>query len=284
MDELRNGAVTELVEENQQAADAGSQQTSSNTVRLDEILTQAQSQTDAGNPDADAADNGAETVEDAGDDGQSGEQTDAQTTDQTSKVYRTQAEFDAAFSKRMRKEREQNRPLVEMGRAVSEVAGEDLTPEEVRDAIASALADKRAKANKTDFDTEMNNIRVEQRVAERFRAKPTTETQPDANVEARTQEMVRAMEAIGDDGFNPEALSQNQEALRAWVEGATPAQIYRQFFTGGNPQPRTNKPKRPAPERAANSGAMGRTSQRLTAEQIRRIDEEIAKGNEVSVI
>ena len=108
MDELRNGAVTELVEENQQAADAGSQQTSSNTVRLDEILTQAQSQTDAGNPDADAADNGAETVEDAGDDGQSGEQTDAQTTEQTSKVYRTQAEFDAAFSKRMRKEREQN--------------------------------------------------------------------------------------------------------------------------------------------------------------------------------
>lgn len=284
MDELRNGAVTEPGEENQQAADAGSQQTSSNTVRLDEILTQAQSQTDAGNPDADAADNGAETVEDAGDDGQSGEQTDAQTTDQTSKVYRTQAEFDAAFSKRMRKEREQNRPLVEMGRAVSEVAGEDLTPEEVRDAIASALADKRAKANKTDFDTEMNNIRVEQRVAERFRAKPTTETQPDANVEVRTQEMVRAMEAIGDDGFNPEALSQNQEALRAWVEGATPAQIYRQFFTVGSPQPRVNKPKRPAPERAANSGAMGRTSQRLTPEQIRRIDEEIAKGNEVSVI
>jgi hypothetical protein len=300
---MENEAVTQPEADSPGAgADEGGQQLDDQSVvTLDEILSEAQD-SNAESPEAGGTGEAAETVEPAGDDGPDAVQPEPIRPEESPKVYRTQAEFDAAFSKRMAKERAQLRPLAEIGRAIAEVAGGDLTAEEVRQAVASALADKRAKANNTDFDTEMNNIRVEQRVAQRLaprQPEPQIEQETAApesrqTVEMRTQEMLRVMEMLGDEGFTVQALQQNREAMAAWAAGAPPAQVYRQFFLGqqvrdgqqahDGQQARTERPRRPAPERAANSGWAGRTPSRLTDEQIRRIDEAIAKGQTISVV
>ena len=98
------------------------------------------------------------------------------------------------------------------------------------------------------------------------------------------------MEAIGDETFSVEALQGNQEAMEAWAGGATPAQVYRKYFLNVQPQPsspaaahpgKTAAPRgsRPTPERAANSGAMGTPARTFSAEDIRKIDEYLAKTN-----
>ena len=97
------------------------------------------------------------------------------------------------------------------------------------------------------------------------------------------------MEAIGDEAFSVEALQGNQEAMEAWAGGATPAQVYRKYFLNVQPQParpaaaQPAKPavprSRPTPERAANSGAMGTPARTFSAEDIRKIDEYLAKTN-----
>lgn len=282
---IETGAVTEL--ENQ-FAEAGDQQemAQESVVTLSEILSEAQDN-DAGSPEAGGDDPQPQTVGNESDDGSAAQDVPAPT-QQPQTVYRTQAEFDAAFSKRMQNERNRNRPYVEMGQAVMDLAGNELTSEEVKAAISHALAEKRSKAYNTDYDTEMNNIRVEQRVAQRNAPRQQvaqSTSQPAEDSDTRAREMIATMSAIGDDSFNVEALQGNQEAMVAWVNGATPAEVYRKYFAGVQPKPSaasapaTEKPKRPAPERAANSGAMGTPQRRFTAADIKKIDDAIeARG------
>ncbi len=290
--EAVNGAVTdtEMMENIPQiGAEVGNQQTEK-VVHLDEILSLAQD-SNAENPDAGAPEQAAEMVDTKqGDDSPEAAMEGDVQIDEPSSVYRTQAEFDAAFSKRMAKERSQLRPLADVGRAISQVAGGDLSPDEMRAAVAVAVADKRAKANHTDFDTELNNIRLEQRIAQRFAPKEIPEpdnAEPPANggdVQARSSEMIGAIHTINDDGFTITALQENKQAMAAWVQGASPAQVYKQFFAGVAQPAVTPKPKRPAPERAANSGVTGRTSHKLSHEEMRKIDEAIERGETISVV
>lgn len=287
---INNGAVTELED---QFADAGDQQemAQESVVTLSEILSEAQDN-DAGNPDAGEAATGGETVENQGDDGPAEQVSELASAPQPKDYFRSQAEFDAAFSKRMANERARNRPYVEMGQAVMDVAGSELTSEEVKAAIVHALAEKRAKAYNTNYDDEMNNIRVEQRVAQRFAPRQPEQTprQPAEDARGRAEAMMAAMGAIGDDAFNVAALQGNREAMAAWVNGATPAEVYKQYFAGGRaatPQPSEPQPapraKRPAPERAANSGPMGSPQRKLTKADIAKIDEAIDAHGGISL-
>lgn len=289
----QSGAVTPT-ETNAPVAETGNQpEVNENVVHLNEILSMAQD-SNAEEPGAEEPSTTSETVENPGDDGPTTVTEASSQPEPSEPVYRTQAEFDAAFSKRMAKERAQLRPMAELGRAVSEVAGTELTAEEVRAAISVALADKRAKANKTDFDTEMNNIRVEQRVMQRFspaRQQPTQQEsgapQNESIADVRAREMVDVMQAIGDDNFTPALLQRNQAAMQAWAEGATPAQIYKQFFVAtvaaAEPAPAA-KPKRPSPERAANSGAAGAVKRTFSDAELERIEKELREGKTISVV
>lgn len=288
MSEVINGAVTAAEEQVVQAgAEQETSQDSASYVALSDILSDAQD-SNAGSPDADGTPVQPETVVNESDDG-SEVQVDAATEPQPQTVYRTQADFDAAFSKRMANERARNRPYVEMGQAVMDLAGEELTSDEVKAAISNALAQKRANTYNTDFDTEMNNIRVEQRLHQRNNPRPAAQNtpQPAEDAGTRAQEMVAAMSAIGDEAFNVAALQGNQEAMVAWANGATPAEVYRRYFAGATSQQPAvqpaSKPRRPAPERAANSGAMGTPQRRLTEADIRKIDQAIAEHGGVSI-
>ena len=256
---------------------------------LGEILSEAQD-SNAQRPNAGGGAAQGETVENTGDDGPAPAQEPTAPTQQPDGFYRSQAEFDAAFSRRMANERARNRPLVEMGQAVLDVAGNELSSDEVTAAISRALAEKRSRANSTDYDTEMNNIRVEQRVAQRFAGRSAqTPSQTADDPSTRAREMLAAMEAIGDEAFSVEALQGNQAAMEAWAGGATPAQVYREHFLNVQAQPsipaaeQYAKPaaprSRPTPERAANSGAMGTPARTFSAEDIRKIDEYLAKTN-----
>lgn len=285
---IENGAETAAME---QAVPAGGEQEMTGPVAtLGEILSEAQD-SNAQGPDAGGDAAQGETVENTGDDGPAPAQEPTASTQQPDGFYRSQAEFDAAFSRRMANERARNRPFVEMGQAVLDVAGNELSSDEVAAAISRALAEKRSKANSTDYDTEMNNIRVEQRVAQRFAGRTAqTHSQTADDPGTRAREMLAAMEAIGDEAFSVEALQGNQEAMEAWAGGATPAQVYRKFFlnvpqqtaTPASAQPAkvaAQRSTRPAPERAANSGAMGTPARTFSAEDIRKIDEYLAKTN-----
>ena len=285
---IENGAETAAME---QAVPAGGEQEMTGPVAtLGEILSEAQD-SNAQGPDAGGGAAQGKTVENTGDDGPAPAQEPAAPTQQPDGFYRSQAEFDAAFSRRMANERARNRPLVEMGQAVLDVAGNELSSDEVAAAISRALAEKRSKANSTDYDTEMNNIRVEQRVAQRFAGRTAqTPSQTADDPGTRAREMLTAMEAIGDETFSVEALQGNQEAMEAWAGGATPAQVYRKYFLNVQTQPsspaaaqpgKTAAPRgsRPTPERAANSGAMGTPARTFSAEDIRKIDEYLAKTN-----
>ena len=288
---IENGAVTEM-----EYADVGDQQemAQEGVISLSEILSEAQDN-DAGNPEAGGAEEAGNTVGNERDDGAAQQNPAPVTTQQPKDYYRSQAEFDAAFSKRMASERNRNRPYVEMGQAVMDVAGSELTSEEVKAAISHALAEKRSKAMGTDYETEMNNIRVEQRVAQRFAPRQTEENmpQPAENPHARAQEMIAVMSAIGDDAFNVAALQGNQEAMTAWANGASPAEVYRRYFAGGSvPTPQPSVPqttntdtraKRPAPERAANSGVMGTPQRKLTKADIAKIDAAIDERGGVAL-
>lgn len=289
---IENGAVTET--ENQ-VAEAGGQQEmmEGSVVTLSEILSEARD-SDAGSPAAGGKDAVNETVANQEDDAPVQQQPEPATAAQPQTVFRTQAEFDAAFSKRMANERSRNRPYVEMGQAVMDVAGNELTSAEVQEAISHALAEKRSRVNHTDYDTERNNIRVEQRVAQRFAPRnvpsPHNTPQPAENSRARAQEMMAAMSAIGDGAFNVAALQGNPEAMNAWVGGATPAEVYRTYFAGApqrapqQPQPQTQNVKRPAPERAANSGPMGTPRRALSDADLDKIDAMVEAGRSVSLI
>ena len=287
MEIIENGAVTAAEE---QVAEAGDQQEmmEGSVLSLSQILSDAQD-SDAENPDAGEPEAAGETVAIESDDDSDQPAAEPASAPQPQTVYRTQAEFDAAFSKRMANERNRNRPFVEMGQTVLDVAGDELTNEEVKAAISHALAEKRSRANNTDYDTEINNIRVEQRVAQRFapRREAPNAPQPAEDPGARAKEMVAAMSAIGDDAFNVAALQGNQEAMVAWANGATPAEVYRRYFAGGGDRPtQTAAPvraKRPAPERTANSGPMGVPQRKLTAADIKKIDAAIAEGGGVSL-
>lgn len=288
---IDTGAVTEM-----DFADAGDQQemAQESVVTLSEILSEAQDN-DAGNPEAGGAIEAGNTVGNERDDGAAQQETAPVTTQQPKDYYRSQAEFDAAFSKRMASERNRNRPYVEMGQAVMDVAGSELTSDEVKAAISHALAEKRSKAMGTDYDTEMNNIRVEQRVAQRFAPRQTEQNtrQPAEDSRTRAEQMVAAMSAIGDDAFNVAALQGNREAMTAWANGASPAEVYRRYFAGGSvPTPQPTEPqmtntntgvKRPAPERAANSGAMGTPQRKLTKADIAKIDAAIDERGGVAL-
>lgn len=287
---IENGAET-AVQMEQAAPAGGAQEMTGPVATLGEILSEAQD-SNAQGPDAGGSAAQGETVGNTGDDGPAPAQEQAASTQQPDGFYRSQAEFDAAFSRRMANERARNRPFVEMGQAVLDVAGEELSSDEVTAAISRALAEKRSKANQTDYDTEINNIRVEQRVAQRFAGRPAQQT-PSQSADdpgARAHEMLEAMQVIGDEAFNVEALQGNQAAMEAWAGGATPAQVYRQFFLNAPQQPSSPTPTqpargaaprsgRPAPERAANSGAMGAPTRTFSAEDIRKIDEYLAKTN-----
>lgn len=288
---IESGAVTAAEE---QVAQVGAEQEMTQeggVVTLSEILSDAQD-IDAGNPEADGDTTPTETVVSQSDDGSGQAQDVTEPTSTPQPVYRTQADFDRAFAKRMANERARNRPYVEMGQTVMDVAGSELTSDEIRAAISHALAEKRSKAYNTDYDTEMNNIRVEQRVAQRSKAsQPVQDARQGAeNPDVRAREMVSTMNAIGDDRFSVEALQGNHDALVAWANGATPAEVYEKYFAGAaepvsqKPAPTVTKPKRPAPERTANSGAMGRQSPRLTRTDIEKIDAAIAAGRDVSLI
>lgn len=282
---IETGAVTEL---DNQYADAGEQQEmaqESAVVSLSEILSEAQDN-DAGSPDAGEAAGAEETVVNERDDG-AAPQADLEPKQQPQAVYRTQAEFDAAFSKRMANERARNRPYVEMGQTVMDLAGNELTSDEVKAAISQALAEKRSKAYNTDFETEMNNIRVEQRVAQRTAPRQQAvqnAPQPAEDSRARADEMLATMNAIGDGAFTVQALTANKEAMTAWSNGASPAEVYRKYFAGApatpvETKPAADKPRRPAPERAANSGAMGSPQRRFSKADIEKIDKAIeARG------
>ena len=285
---IENGAETAAME---QAVPAGGEQEMMGPVAtLGEILSEAQD-SNAQGPDAGGDAAQGETVENTGDDGPAPAQEPTAPTQQPDGFYRSQAEFDAAFSRRMANERARNRPLVEMGQAVLDVAGNELSSDEVAAAISRALAEKRSKANSTDYDTEMNNIRVEQRVAQRFAGRTAqTPSQTADDPGTRAREMLAAMEAIGDETFSVEALQGNQEAMEAWASGATPAQVYRKYFLNVQKPPTApaaaqpakvaaQRSSRPAPERAANSGAMGMPARTFSAEDIRKIDEYLAKTN-----
>ena len=284
---IENGAETAAME---QAVPAGGEQEMMGPVAtLGEILSEAQD-SNAQGPDAGGDAAQCETVENTGDDGPAPAQEPTAPTQQPDGFYRSQAEFDAAFSRRMANERARNRPLVEMGQAVLDVAGNELSSDEVAAAISRALAEKRSKANSTDYDTEMNNIRVEQRVAQRFAGRSAqTPSQSADDPGTRAREMLAAMDAIGDESFSVEALQGNQEAMAAWASGATPVQVYRKYFLNVQTQPdspaaeQPAKPavprSRPTPERAANSGAMGTPARTFSAEDIRKIDEYLAKTN-----
>lgn len=287
MDIIENGAVTAAEE---QVAEAGDQQEMMEgaVVSLSQILSDAQDN-NAENPDAGEPEAAGETVANESDDDSSQPSEEPAPAPQPQTVYRTQAEFDAAFSKRMANERNRNRPYVEMGQAVLDVAGNELTNDEVKAAISHALAEKRSKANNTDYDTEINNIRVEQRVAQRFAPRREVADAPQTaeNPGVRAQEMVAAMNAIGDDAFNVAALQGNQEAMVAWVNGASPAEVYKRYFAGGakgsTQAVAPARAKRPAPERTANSGPMGVPQRKLTAADIKKIDAAIAEGGGVSL-
>lgn len=281
MSTIENGAVTAVEE---QSVDAGGQQEMENSaVSLSEFLSEAQD-SNAESPDAGVGSDGGETVvNDNGDDGRADESEESATADHNPQtVYRTQAEFDAAFSKRMANERARNRPFVEIGREVVNVAGDELSADEVRAAISHALAEKRSKNNSTDYDTEMNNIRVEQRIARRY--SPQRETSAPQQAEAdeprrRAGEMISAMESIGDERFTVEALQRNNAAMEAWANGATPSQVYRQFFLS---QPSGQSAKkasaRPAPERSANAGATGSPARKFSFADIDKIDKALESG------
>lgn len=287
MEIIENGAVTAAEE---QVAEAGDQQEmmEGSVVSLSQILSDAQD-SNAENPDAGEPEAAGETVVNESDDGSAQPAEEPASAPQPQTVYRTQAEFDAAFTKRMANERNRNRPFVEMGQAVMDVAGDELTNDEVKAAISHALAEKRSRANNTDYDTEINNIRVEQRVAQRFapRREVSDAPQPAENPDARARQMLEAMSAIGDDAFTVAALQGNQEAMVAWANGATPAEVYRRYFAGSPTKPtQTAAParaKRPAPERTANSGPMGVPQRKLTAADIKKIDAAIAEGGGVSL-
>lgn len=286
---IENGAVTAAEE---QVAEVGEQQemAQSSVLSLSEILSEAQDN-DVESPDAGGESDAGETVVTESDDGSAQQQEPTVSAPQPQAFYRTQADFDAAFSKRMANERARNRPYVEMGQTVMDVAGSELTNEEVREAIAHALAEKRSKAQGTDYDTEANNIRVEQRVMQRLspRQHDDTPRQAAENPNTRAQEMVAAMNAIGDDAFNVAALQGNHEAMTAWASGATPAEVYRRFFAGApaptqQSAPPVTKAKRPAPERSSNSGAMGRPVTGLSRADIEKIDAAIEAGHSVSLV
>ena len=284
---IENGAETAAME---QAVPAGGEQEMMGPVAtLGEILSNAQD-SNAQGPDAGGGAAQGKTVENTGDDGPAPTQEPTAPTQQPDGFYRSQAEFDAAFSRRMANERARTRPLVEMGQAVLDVAGNELSSDEVTAAISRALAEKRSRANSTDYDTEMNNIRVEQRVAQRFAGRSAqTPSQTTDDPGTRAREMLAAMEAIGDEAFSVEALQGNQAAMEDWASGATPAQVYRKHFLNVQAQPsipaaeQYAKPaaprSRPTPERAANSGAMGTPARTFSAEDIRKIDEYLAKTN-----
>jgi len=280
MNEEVAGAVTEEIAET-----GGQQATNSNFVLLDDILSEAQDN-DAGNPEAAGQDNEGEKVDNAGDDNPTGNEPETES-NQSSTTYRTQAEFDAAFSKRMAKERERNRPYVDMGKLVNGVTGGELTDDEVKEAISNALAEKRSRANKTDIDTELNNIRVEQRIASRYGGNAEREyvNHADDGVKERANEMVATINAIGDDSFTIDALRSNQQAMEYWAKGATPAQVYKSFFAAS--QSATTAPRkvnnRPSPERSANSGATGTGSRRLTSAEYAKINDALDKGFDVRI-
>ena len=140
---IENGAETAAME---QAVPAGGEQEMTGPVAtLGEILSEAQD-SNAQRPDAGGGAAQGETVENTGDDGPAPAQEPAAPTQQPDGFYRSQAEFDAAFSRRMANERARNRPLVEMGQAVLDVAGNELSSDEVAAAISRALAEKRSRA------------------------------------------------------------------------------------------------------------------------------------------
>lgn len=289
---IETGTVTELED---QFADAGDQQqmAQESVVTLSEILSEAQDM-DAGNPAAEQGAEPVETVESERDDGADQSPAQPVTTPQPKDYFRSQAEFDAAFSKRMANERARNRPYVEMGQAVMDVAGGELTSEEVRAAIYHALAEKRSRANNTDYEAEMHDVKLEQRVVQRLAPRQAGQTarQPAEDSRGRAEAMMAAMSAIGDDAFNAAALQGNKEAMAAWVNGATPAEVYRQYFAGSRaatPQPpapqttQTPRAKRPAPERAANSGPMGTPQRKLSKADIEKIDAAIDAHGGISL-
>ena len=293
---IDTGAVTEIdfadVGDQQEMAQESAQES---VVTLSEILSEAQDN-DAGNPEAGGVIEAGNTVGNERDDGAVQQETAPVTTQQPKDYYRSQAEFDAAFSKRMASERNRNRPYVEMGQAVMDVAGTELTSEEVRAAIYHALAEKRSRANNTEYDTELHDVKLEQRVMQRLAPRQVEQNapQPAEDSRGRAQAMIATMNAIGDEAFTTETLRRNAEAMTAWANGASPAEVYRRYFAGGGvPTPQPSAPqttntdtgaKRPAPERAANSGALGTPRRILSDAELDRIDAQVDSGRSVSFV
>lgn len=81
----------------------------------------------------------------------------------------------------------------------------------------------------------------------------------------RAQEVLRAIEAIGDEGFSVDALLKNPEALRALEMGENPGKVYRIFFMKAPAQVRQ--------ETQANLGLADPANPRLSRDVIERISE-----------